>query len=116
MKYAWIIGIVIVVVLIVWYFIGNKSEQSLEPVPVPFQPPFSDSGCSVYFSSNADAEAKISLMMSQIAANPEWMNDINNKINQSWHKCGGKTIDECKRMDAIYMLEKQGYCIPKNFV
>lgn len=125
-KYWWIILIAIVILVALFYAFGQKKEEPIVISPGAFQGPFlpAQSGaCDKYFNSKDELEAKIKLIEAQIgpimpqlpAVPTDWAIDINNKTKQSWDACGGKTFEECRRMNAIYVLAQQGWCIPENY-
>lgn len=123
-KYWWVAIIIIVIIALVAYFMGGKKEAPA-PIVSPgfFQGPFlaSENGaCDKYFKSKADLEAKIKLIEQQIGdlAGPynDWKTKIIESTKQSWSECGGKTFEECRRLNAIYVVSQQGWCIPEDYV
>lgn len=127
-KYWWVAIIIIVIIALVAYFMGGKKEAPA-PIVSPgfFQGPFmpSEAGtCDKYFKTKAELEAKIKLIENQIGpilpplpAQPtDWAIKIFEGTKQSWSECGGKTFEECRRLNAIYVLAQQGWCIPQDYV
>lgn len=98
-KYAWLLVLAVLGIVAYFYFREEDNEMQ-EEQPVNNLP----DGAQVLGAG--DYEDRISAVLKDMEGNKEWLNLMKEQTQDAWHSCGGKTLDECKRINAEFVLQQ----------